>query len=242
MLRLLLVLIAGFFALSAKAETIYEYQVIEFENGKAYYAWVNYNEDADQLLVKYEEGAEPRIISADEVTRFTFHGSDYVSLTFMGKFNTFYKIQFEGEELALLEKKPTTKMLKLLAEANELVYYEDVSETAESQPVILFQQNNALSAINFSGAKRADESNIKIEKLVFIATPEKFDLFLAETNQFTAFWSNYWQHKPNARQVRKLLAPYMHSERRLNSITEIVSADKIDLRDTTQLVAVLKNS
>ena len=227
-------------ATSVPASLPFEYQIIETEDGNAYYAYIQYNEVTDILKAKYTIGQpEPVVLSADEVTRFAYGQNQYVSLSYLGKFNTFYRIKHEGENCAVLAKKPTAAMLRLLAEANELVYFEKEAEQYGEQPVVYFQQQNVGHALDFY-APMQEEDKLYIEELVFLATPKRFDLFIAQTNKYTLFWQNYWQHQPNGRQVKRLLSPYAQQEYKLKEASFFAEENELDIRELDQLYKVLE--
>lgn len=128
---------------AAKDQSSWSYELVSFPDGQKRLYFVSYDSFNEWLYFVSEDGEEGYFI-AEEVASFEYKGNIYYSLPFEDGTFSFFKVEFEGENTALVSKSASLRLMEYLARRYNKIYTlaEDFDGESEIQ---LCQINYAIA-------------------------------------------------------------------------------------------------
>ena len=105
----------------AQDKDSWSYEVVSFPDGTTQKAALSYDPFNEGLYLKKDAG-EVRYFKAEEVVSFEYRGSRYYSLPFESGAFSFFKVEYEGENSALLSKSNSINLIEYLARRYDKIY------------------------------------------------------------------------------------------------------------------------
>lgn len=230
MKTVLLAFLTFFFSTALLAQQgAFEQQQVLLADGRELMLWISLDETAEELQYKVNEGDEPAIIPASEVVNFNYGGFQYYTLPLRDDYYTFFKVQYEGKEFAMLEKEPSYKTLRTVVNASN------------GSLALRRNKNNESFSLCFVASYEDMEGNMEFEvdKLIFLAVEDELKLCYMITDQYHFLWDDLIGEKPGKRTVENMFEAMVKSPKKVNAIQQKVKQDNLNVRDPRQLIRAL---
>lgn len=105
----------------AKDQSSWSYELVSFPDGQKKLYFVNYDSFNEWLYYVSNEGEKGYFV-AEDVVSFEYKGNIYYSLPFEDGAFSFFKVEFEGENTALVSKPASLRLMEYLARRYNKIY------------------------------------------------------------------------------------------------------------------------
>lgn len=207
----------------------FEQQQVLMVDGQELSLWISLNEVTEELYFKETKEDMPEVLQAAEVESFKYGGHQYYTLPLREGYYTYFKVQFEGKEFAVLEKAPSYKTLRLI-----------VNESNGSLALRKNKKNEEFSLCFVSSFENmAYNEEFKVDNLIFLAVENELKLCYMVTEEYYYLWDDLTGDKPGKRTVENMFEAMVKNPEKISAIQEKVKRERLDVRDPQQLIVAL---
>lgn len=219
----------------------FEQRYVLKADGEEVQQWISLDEESELLHYKTGADEKPAIYKASDVVSFQYRGFQYYTLPLRDDYFTFFRVQYEGSAFAVLEKAPSYKALRIIADDSEGNLA--MCQNRKSNNFYLcqndikffqFNQNPLKSSKPFTAVRE-----FEVVKLVYLAIEGQLKLYYMQTDERYNFWDDWMGPRPGKHRVESMLEEFIKDPKKLSAVQQKVKQDKLDIRDPNHLVKAL---
>ncbi len=244
---LLLLIVTLLLNLPVQAQQLpFEQQTVLLADGTQALLWISLDDKADLLHYKLRYDSNPEIYKPSDVESFNYAGQQYYTLPLRDGYFTFFKVYHEGKEFAVLEKAPSYKALRVIADESDGRYslcqnksnnrfylcYKEVKGNSQLYDIRTYRYS--------AGPVTIGTSEFEVHKIVYLAIEGQLKLFYLETDERFNYWDNWMGPRPGKRRTEEMLEEFIEDKEKISAIQKKVKRDKLDIRFPPHLIIALE--
>ncbi|WP_224996079.1 hypothetical protein [Cesiribacter sp. SM1] len=243
---ILLIFAALLFNLIVKAQEKlpFEKQKVVLTDGTEKLLWISLDEKADLLHYKPDENSKPENYNPSDVVSFEYANQQYYSLPMRDGYFTFFKVYHEGQEYAVLEKSPSYKALRVIAEESN-GEYSFCQNSINDKFYLCYRDSNTFGSGSRTVYNQAFYGSyirkFVVDKIVYLAIEGKLKLFYLETDERLNPFDNGTGARPGRYKTEEMLSKFIEDEQKIKTIQKKVKKNKLDIRFPPHLVIALES-
>ncbi len=217
----------------------FEQQMVVLADGTEKLLWISLDVKSELLHYKFREEQGAAVYQAADVVSFRFGGQQFYTLPLREGYYTFFTVHHEGNEFAVLEKIPNYKSLRIIAD--ESGGHIAMCQNRNSNEFYLcFKDNRYNSGMKAQFYSSNAIREFEVHKLIYLVVEGRLNLFYMETDERFSFWDDWMGPRPGKRRTERMLEDFIKDPQKLALIQQKVKHDKLDIRDTKQLILALE--
>ena len=230
-----MVMFVGAFAAKA-VEMRFEENWVKLQDGQLRHAPLHYNQALDQLVIK-GAGDEELVLTARQVLSFSYEGHEYYSLPIDDGGYGFFRVLYEGNNFAVLDKPANLGLLEYVVRATNgaVQMCEDSNDPAT---LVLCEAGVGPSY----GMPTFGESSVQytLQNAVFVAVEGQIHLVSCKYDTKGQLFASVPGLQKKNRRLLKRLQQVVQDEHKITAIRRYAAAASADLEDPEQLIKALK--
>lgn len=215
----------------------FEYQSLYLANGKSLRGWLAYDYREDGVLFKVDQQREAQFFSAKEISDFSYQEDDYMALPFRYHKSVIFKVAYQGNEVAVLQKHLNRKNYMLIDE--DFTAYPLGSSSTEDS---LYVDQAITTSGEYGTFTTTHENQYRVENCLFLATLDGIFTWNMELS--------YMHIKKGRKSI--FVSPYKNAKRELIRLLSIadriekenlrayIFSNRLDISSSSDLILTLK--
>lgn len=225
----------GTFAVQAE-EMRFEENWVKLQDGEVRHTALHYNQTLDQLVIK-GTGDEELVLTARQVVSFSYAGHEYYSLPFNNGGYSFFRVLYEGNNFAVLDKPVNLGLLEYVVQATNGAV--QVCEDSNDPTTLVLCEGGAGPSF---GMPSFGESSVQytLQNAVFVAVEGQIHLVSCKYDTKGQLFASVPGLQKKNRRLLKRLQQVVQDEHKITAIRRYAAAASADLEDPEQLIQALK--
>jgi hypothetical protein len=231
-------------------QTPYEEQYVVLADGREALIWISLDEQSELLHYKVSESDTPEVYSPDAIISFQYGKHYYYSLPLREGYHTFFRVYHEGSKYAVLEKVPSYKALRMIADESE----GNISlcqNKRSNEFTLCFRETRHNNQPFMASTVTTHTRKFEVRKLIYLAIEDKLRLFYMDSDEGFNLWNDLVVLDANKRKTlntldaskrstQKTLSDMINDPQKMSVVDKKIKQDKLDLRNPEHLIQALE--